>query len=61
MDRVCGVTPQPVAGSLLATGARGGGGGSPEWSLRRYALDSAIEALFYSTNYVYVHAGECGV
>ena len=51
MDGIRGVTLQPVAGSLSATGAYGGGGGSPEWSWRRYALDSSLY-------YVYVCAGE---
>ena len=61
VDRVRGVTPQPVAGLPLATGARGGGGGSPEWSQWHCALHSALEALFYSTNYVYVRASGRGV
>ena len=58
MDGVRGVMPQPVVGSPSATGARGGGGGSPEWSQRRCALDLALEDLDYSANYVYMCAGE---
>ena len=58
MDGVRRVTSQPVAGSASATGARGGGGGSLESSRWRCALDSALEALFYSANYVYVGADE---
>ena len=58
MDRVHGVTPQPVAGSLSAMGAHSGGGGSLESSRWHHALDSALEPLYYSANYVYVCAGE---
>ena len=44
-------------GSPSAVGARGGGGGSPERSRQRGALDSALEALIYSTIYVNPCAG----
>ena len=47
-----------ATGSLSAAGARGGGGGLPEWSWRRRAVDSALEALYYSAIYVYIGAGE---
>ena len=57
MDGVRWVMPQPVEVSPSAAGARGGGGGSPERSRRRGALDSALEALIYSTIYVNVCAG----
>jgi hypothetical protein len=45
-DRAHGVTPQPMEGLPLATGAHGGGGSLPERSLQRCAMDSALEALF---------------
>jgi hypothetical protein len=58
VDGVHEVMPQPVAGLPLAKGARGCGGGSPEWSQRCYALDLALEALYYSANYMYMCASE---
>jgi hypothetical protein len=61
VDGVHGVTSQPVVGSPLATGAHGGSGGSSKWSRRHCALNLALEALFYSTNHVYVRAGGRGV
>ena len=58
MDGVRWVRRQPVVGSPSAAGAHGDDDGLLERSWWHDALDSALEALYYSANYVYVCAGE---
>ena len=52
---------QPVAKSTSAAGFRGGGGGLSELVRWRHAVETALEALYLSTNYVNMCAGAWAV
>ena len=61
VDRARKGVLQPVAKSTSAAGFRGGGGGLSELVRWRHAVETALEALYLSTNYVSMCVGAWAV